>query len=57
MVWVCQACSYVHDAKKVSEKSEASVKVSSSADLPADWVCPVCGVGPEFFEEVSGRTS
>jgi len=21
-------------------------------NLPEDWICPVCGVGKEFFEEV-----
>ncbi len=57
MVWECQACSYVYDAKRVDKPPDGSVKASSSEDLPADWICPVCGVGPEFFEEVSGRSS
>ncbi len=57
MVWECQACSYVYDGKQVDKLSDDSKKASSSPALPADWVCPVCGVGPEFFEEVSGRSS
>ncbi|MCK5131893.1 MAG: rubredoxin [Candidatus Sabulitectum sp.] len=57
MVWECQACSYIYDSRKVGETAEDPVKVPSPADLPEDWVCPVCGVGSEFLEEVSGRSS
>ncbi|MEA3266903.1 MAG: rubredoxin, partial [Candidatus Fermentibacteria bacterium] len=53
----CQACSYVYDAKQVDKPPDDSGKAPSSEGLPADWICPVCGVGPEFFEEVSGRSS
>ena len=24
----------------------------STEDLPADWVCPLCGLGKEFFEKI-----
>ncbi|MCK5842845.1 MAG: rubredoxin [Candidatus Sabulitectum sp.] len=57
MVWECQACGYVYDAKSVNKPSDDSGKAPSSEDLPADLICPVCGVGPEFFEEVSGKSS
>ncbi|MCD4708361.1 MAG: rubredoxin [Candidatus Sabulitectum sp.] len=53
MVWECQACGYVHDGKKVEETSE----VSSPDSFPASWVCPICGAGSEFLEEISGRSN
>lgn len=57
MVWECQACGYIYDAGKDSETAETPVQGSSSDGFPEDWICPVCGVGPEFLEEVSGRSS
>ncbi len=37
--WVCTVCGYVYDGEVPFE------------DLPADWTCPLCGVGKELFEE------
>lgn len=41
MKYVCTVCGYVYD-----EKSEGTAFDA----LPADWVCPVCGVGKDLFE-------
>lgn len=38
-VWVCKVCGYVYDGDTPFE------------DLPADWVCPLCGVGKDDFEQ------
>lgn len=35
--WKCTVCDYVYDEEKSFES------------LPEDWLCPVCGVGKEFF--------
>ena len=35
MAFVCKVCGYVHDAD----------------ELPEGFTCPMCGVGPENFEE------
>jgi flavin reductase (DIM6/NTAB) family NADH-FMN oxidoreductase RutF/rubredoxin len=35
--WVCTFCGYVYYGEK----------------LPAGFVCPVCGVGPEFFKKMN----
>ena len=35
--WVCKICGYVHE----------------SPDLPADFICPLCGHGAEDFELLS----
>ncbi|NLG36579.1 MAG: rubredoxin [Clostridiales bacterium] len=44
MVYVCTVCGYEYD------ESEEGVLF---ADLPDDWVCPLCGVGKELFEPAS----
>jgi rubredoxin len=40
----CTACGYVYDE---------SVEDIKFADLPSDWVCPVCGSEKADFIEVS----
>lgn len=41
--YVCTVCEYIYDEEKEGTKWE---------DLPSSWVCPMCGVGKEFFELV-----
>ncbi|PIN69987.1 rubredoxin [Candidatus Woesearchaeota archaeon CG11_big_fil_rev_8_21_14_0_20_43_8] len=41
-VYVCKVCNYNYDEEKEDKKFK---------ELPADWVCPVCGVGKDQFEE------
>ena len=36
MKWVCKVCGYVYEGD----------------ELPEDYVCPLCGVGPEEFEKI-----
>ena len=40
----CTICGYIYDNAKEKIKFE---------DLPADWKCPICGVGKEMFEKVT----
>ena len=40
--YVCTVCGHVYDEEVEGTKFE---------DLPADWVCPVCGVGKDLFEK------
>jgi len=39
----CTICGYIYDEEKEGIKF---------ADLPEDWVCPLCGVGKELFEKI-----
>ena len=43
MKYICTVCGYIYD------EAEEGVKF---ADLPADWVCPLCGEGKEVFRLV-----
>ena len=45
MKYVCKVCGYVYDP--------AASHGGAFEDLPADWVCPLCGVGKDQFEAQS----
>ena len=50
MRYVCDPCGYVYDP---AEGDSAGAKPGTAfADLPAGWVCPLCGVGKDQFYEV-----
>ncbi len=40
--YVCSLCGYVYDP---AENGGVAF-----ADLPEDWVCPICGAGKDAFE-------
>ena len=44
--WKCDLCSHIYDEAKESTKWN---------DLPADWVCPICGSPRDSFV-VAGKT-
>jgi rubredoxin len=49
--YVCDACGYVYDPTLGDEAS--GVKPGTAfKDLPDDWICPLCGLGKDHFEQV-----
>ncbi len=48
--YVCTVCGYVYDPQEGDPESDVAAS-TSFADLPEDWVCPVCGVGKDEFEK------
>jgi len=46
--YICGICGYIYDPAQGDSSSGAKAG-TSFADLPADWVCPMCGVGKEQF--------
>lgn len=48
--YVCTVCGYVYDPA-VGDVENGIVAGTSFADLPEDWVCPLCGVAKDMFEE------
>jgi rubredoxin len=47
--YVCEICGYVYE----SEVGDADNGVNAGtdfADIPSDWVCPICGAGKEEFK-------
>lgn len=49
--WRCIACGYVYDPAQGDPDSGIAAGTAFE-DLPADWVCPLCGVGKDDFEKV-----
>jgi len=47
----CQPCGYVYDPEAGDPENDIDPG-TAFADLPEDWVCPVCGAGKEEFEKV-----
>jgi flavin reductase (DIM6/NTAB) family NADH-FMN oxidoreductase RutF/rubredoxin len=47
--YTCTVCGYIYDP--VQGDPEGKIKPGTRfEDLPADWVCPVCGAGKDKFE-------
>jgi len=42
MKYVCDPCGYVYDPEENGGVA--------FADLPEDWVCPICGAGKDEFK-------
>ena len=47
--YVCQFCGYVYDPE-AGDPDGGIAPGTPFANLPEDWVCPVCGVAKENFE-------
>lgn len=46
--FVCKVCGYVYDSK-TGDPDNGVAPGTQWVDVPADWVCPVCGAGKEDF--------
>ena len=50
--YICTICEYVYDPEQ-GDPENGIEPGTSFEDLPADWVCPLCGVGKDEFETAS----
>ena len=48
----CTVCEWVYDPA-VGDPDGGLAPGTQVAEIPEDWVCPVCGVGKDMFEEVA----
>ena len=46
--YVCKVCGYEYDPA-AGDPDSGIAAGTPFEDIPADWVCPVCGVGKEDF--------
>jgi rubredoxin len=46
--YTCDVCGYVYDPS-VGDPDNGISPNTPFEDLPADWVCPLCGAGKESF--------
>lgn len=49
--YICTVCDWVYDPE-VGDPDNGVAPGTAFEDIPDSWVCPVCGVGKEDFEEV-----
>lgn len=47
----CTACGYIYD-EALGDPDSGIAPGTKWEDVPEDWVCPVCGVGKDSFEEI-----
>jgi rubredoxin len=48
----CMVCGHIYDPAKGEPKQKISAGIAF-ADLPDDWVCPVCGAAKTKFKPVA----
>jgi len=48
--WECVVCGYIYDPAK-GDPEHGVAPGTRFEDLPADWVCPVCGAEKDMFEK------
>ena len=46
----CSPCGYVYDPE-VGDPDSGIAPGTAFEDIPEDWVCPVCGLTKDMFEE------
>ena len=46
--YTCDVCGYVYDPAN-GDPNNGVAPATSFEELPADWVCPICGAGKEDF--------
>jgi len=51
--YVCIVCAYVYDPA-TGDPDGGIAPGTPFEDVPAEWVCPMCGVGKEDFEPYEG---
>lgn len=49
--YVCTVCNWIYDPTKGDPES-GIVPGTLFEEIPYDWVCPLCGVGKDDFEEL-----
>lgn len=48
----CKVCNYIYDP--AAGDPDSGVQPGTKfEDLPAEWVCPLCGAGKDEFEKVT----
>ncbi len=51
----CTICDYIYDES--TGDANGGIKPGTKfTDLPADWVCPVCGAPKDMFEQIKQET-
>jgi rubredoxin len=49
--WKCRTCGYIYDERK-GDPDEGLAPGTRWADIPDDWICPICGTAKSDFDMV-----
>jgi rubredoxin len=49
--YICNICAYEYDPEQ-GDPDNGVAPGTAFADIPDDWVCPVCGAGKDQFDEM-----
>lgn len=49
--WQCRTCGYLYD-EAAGDPAESLTPGTRWADIPDDWVCPMCGTAKSDFDMV-----
>ena len=50
MKYVCTVCGFIYD-EAAGDLDNGVAPGTAWADVPEDYVCPLCGVGKDMFEQ------
>jgi rubredoxin len=50
--YMCIPCGYVYDPAD-GDPDSGIAPGTEFADIPEDWVCPICFVSKEYFEAIT----
>ena len=50
MKYVCTVCGFIYD-EAAGDPDNGVAPGTTWADVPEDYVCPLCGVGKDMFEQ------
>ena len=50
MKYVCTVCGFIYD-EAAGDPDTGVAPGTAWADVPEDYVCPLCGVGKDMFEQ------
>lgn len=51
--YICKICGWIYDEAQ-GDPDNGIAPGTKFEDLPADYICPMCGAGKDEFEEYKG---
>lgn len=51
MKYICEVCGYIYD-EEVGDPDNGIAPGTPWENVPEDYLCPLCMVGKEFFQQV-----
>ena len=51
--YICKICGWIYDEAQ-GDPDNVIAPGTKLEDLPADYICPMCGAGKDEFEEYEG---